>query len=83
MPTVYRHSGYRFFFFSNEGDPREPPHVHLRRGADEAKFWLSPEVAVADSFGFNAAELNALIKLVREERTRIEKAWHGYFGQSG
>jgi len=80
MPTVFRRDGYRFFFFSNEGKPREPPHIHVRRGGDEAKFWLSPEVAVADSFGFNAAELNALIKTVREERFRIEKAWHGYFG---
>jgi len=29
------------------------------RGGDEAKFWLRPEVVVAESFGFNAAELNA------------------------
>ena len=40
-------------------------HVHVRKGGDEAKFWLRPKVAVADSFGFNAAELNALIKVVR------------------
>jgi hypothetical protein len=63
VPTVFRHDGYRFFFFSNEGDPREPPHVHVRRGGGEAKFWLMPEVAVAESFGFNAAELNALSEL--------------------
>jgi Domain of unknown function (DUF4160) len=82
VPTVFKREGYRFYFFSNEGDPREPPHVHVRRGGDEAKFWLSPEVAVADSFGFNAAELNALVKIVRGERSRIEKAWHGYFGHN-
>jgi hypothetical protein len=52
----------------------------LRRGGDEAKFWLEPDVAVADSFGFNAAELNALLKLVRRERVRIERAWNEYFG---
>jgi hypothetical protein len=55
----------------------------VRRGGDEAKFWLAPEVAVAESFGFNAAELNALIRLVRQERSRIERAWNGYFGQGG
>jgi hypothetical protein len=83
MPTVFRHGGYRFFFFSNEADPQEPPHVHVRRGADEAKFWLRPEVVVADSFGFNAAELNALVRLVRQEKVRIERAWHGHFGHGG
>jgi len=41
----------------------------VRKGGDEAKFWLWPEVAVADSFGFNAAELNALIKMAPQERT--------------
>ena len=40
MPTIFRHRGYRFFFFSNEGDPREPPHVHVGGGSDEAKFWV-------------------------------------------
>ncbi len=32
MPVVFRYKGYRFFFFSNEGDPLEPMHVHVRRG---------------------------------------------------
>lgn len=42
MPTVFRHDGYRFFFYSNEGDPREPIHVHVMKGDGEAKFWVSP-----------------------------------------
>jgi hypothetical protein len=83
VPTVFRRDGYRFYFFSNEGDPREPVHVHVRRGGDEAKFWLVPEVAVAESFGFNAAELNALVRTVREERARIGKVWNGHFGHRG
>jgi hypothetical protein len=83
VPTVFRRSGYRFFFFSNEGDPREPLHVHVRRGGKEAKFWLVPEVAVADSFGFTASELNALLRIVREERPQIARVWNGYFGEGG
>lgn len=83
MPTVLKREGYRLYFFSNEGDPREPPHVHVRKGNDEAKLWLRPEVAVAESFGFNAAELNALLRMVKEEKARIERAWNGHFGQGG
>ena len=83
MPTVFRREGYRFYFFSNEGDPREPLHVHVRKGRDEAKFWLQPEVVVAESFGFNATELNALTRIARAERSRIERVWNEYFGRGG
>ena len=39
MPVILRHRGYRFFFFSNEGEPPEPPHIHkefVRRRWDES-----------------------------------------------
>ena len=36
MPTILRLEGYRFFFYSNEGSPREPPHVHVERGDGDA-----------------------------------------------
>ena len=39
-----RWNGYRFFFWS--GDRGEPPHVHVKKGAAEAKVWLDP-VALA------------------------------------
>src|SRR5262245_37627615 len=54
MPTILRSGPFRFFFFSNEG--REPPHIHVRAGGDEAKFWLDP-VALASNYGFNGREL--------------------------
>jgi hypothetical protein len=47
MPAVFRYKGFRFFFYSNEGNPREPAHVHVRGEGGEAKFWLSPAVRVA------------------------------------
>ncbi len=47
MPVVFREGGFRYFFYSNEGDPREPVHVHVMRDGDEAKFWLYPAPSVA------------------------------------
>ena len=49
MPTIFRENGYRFFFYSNEGDPREPAHVHVQKGSGEAKVWLEPEVELEES----------------------------------
>jgi len=47
MPTVFRERGFRFFFYSNEGMPREPLHIRIEKGDAEAKFWLEPEVQLA------------------------------------
>jgi hypothetical protein len=30
MPLVFRHSGLRYYFFSNEGQPPEAPHIHIK-----------------------------------------------------
>ncbi len=35
MPTIFRHHGYRFFFFSREGE--EPIHVHIESAEKYAK----------------------------------------------
>ena len=49
MPVVFYFDGYKFFFFSNEGDPREPIHIHVRKDGNLAKFWIEPSVELADS----------------------------------
>jgi hypothetical protein len=80
MPVIFRHRGYRFFFFSNEGNPPEPLHVHIRQGSSLAKFWIKPEVGIAESYGINSTDLRELIKVVEQNRDLIERMWHEYFG---
>ena len=80
MPTLFRHDGFRFFFYSNEGDPREPVHIHVMRAGAEAKFWMSPAVTVAHSSGLDARTLRRLAGVVEARRAEIERGWHGYFG---
>ena len=79
MPVVFRAEGYAFFFFSNEGNPREPLHVHVRKGAAVAKFWLYPEVCLAESYGLNSQEQGRLATIVAGRRQEIEEAWYGFF----
>jgi hypothetical protein len=78
MPTVLRWRGYRFYFFSNEGD--EPPHIHVDRDGNTVKFWLS-DVEVACNFGFAARDLAIIADKVRDEREHFIEAWHEYFGR--
>ncbi len=76
MPTVLRVKGYRFFFFSLEGD--EPPHIHVESAEKFAKFWLRP-VALAKSRRFRSGELSE-IQLVEENLVLLEERWYEHFG---
>jgi uncharacterized protein DUF4160 len=80
MPVVFRESGLRYYFFSNEGAPRELPHIHVKGGGRDAKIWLEPEASIADSYRFNSRELARILRVVSENRERILRAWHEHFG---
>jgi len=80
MPAVFREGGLRYYFFSNEGQPPEPAHVHVKGGGRDAKIWLEPDVSVADSYGFNARELSTILRVVIDNRIAILRAWHEHFG---
>ena len=77
MPTVLRDGPYSFVFFSS--DRGEPPHIHVKRDADVAKFWLDP-TAQARTIGFRPQELSDIEHLVVKHRERLLEAWHVYFG---
>jgi len=80
LPLVFRWAGIRFYFYSNEGSPREPVHIHAEKQGAEAKLWLFPEVGVAESTGFDRRELSDLVKVVEQRKDEIERAWHEHFG---
>lgn len=77
MPIVFRQDGFRFFFYSNEGDPREP--VHIKKAGAEAKFWVSDDISLERSNGFDARTLRRLAVIVEEHRPQIESRWNEYF----
>lgn len=79
MPAIFRYKGFRFFFYSNEGSPREPLHVHVRSAEGEAKFLLRPEVLLAESRNFDARTLKELAAVAEENLELIERTWNEYF----
>jgi len=80
MPVVFRRGSLRFFFYSDEGTPREPPHIHVRQAGREAKLWLSPGLPEAYSYGFSARELRDIRELIEANHEQIETAWSQFFG---
>jgi len=78
MPEILRERGYRFFFFSREGN--EPRHVHIEKAENYAKFWLDP-LELAESRGFRSSDLREIHNLVEAHRKTIIVAWDEHFSQ--
>jgi hypothetical protein len=76
MPKVLRIGAFRFFCFSREGN--EPPHIHVERGVEYAKYWLGP-VSLAENRGFRNHELTRIRKMVEEHREEFIVAWNEHF----
>jgi hypothetical protein len=76
-PTIFRERGFRFFFFSRE-EPRM--HVHVYCGHGEAKFWMGPDIELAQNYGLTAKDLRIARKLIKEHENEIRSAWRKYFG---
>ncbi len=76
MPTVLQVGPYSFVFFSS--DRPEPPHIHVKRDRQIAKFWIRP-ISLATNRGFKDHELNYVARLIREHQQRFLEAWHDHF----
>ncbi len=76
VPTILLVGPYRVYFHSHE--PNEPPHVHVDRDDQSAKFWLHP-VALARNLGFGPVELRRVHQLVTENRNSLLEKWYERF----
>lgn len=77
-PTVLRVGALRFFFFSRE---ESRIHVHVQGPDGEAKFWLDPDIALAENIGLTAPTLRRIERLVRQHEVGIRAAWLEHFGR--
>lgn len=79
MPKVFEWHGYRFHFFSYEGSPREPVHIHVAKAGAEGKFWLMPKVRLANSHNLTPLEIRRLERVIEQHRSQIVEAWNDHF----
>ena len=76
-PTIVRDGKYRLFFFSRE---ETRIHVHVAHADGEAKFWLTPQAALANHTGLSATQLRQAQAVVNAHLTEIQDAWNHPFG---
>ena len=75
-PTVFRHKGHRFFFFSRE---EERMHIHVSSVEGEAKFWLEPSVSLAKNYGLSQEDIRGIQKIIEEKKDEIKDGWKKHF----
>jgi hypothetical protein len=76
MPTILRPGPYRFYFYSY--DCGEPRHTHVDRESMSVKYWLDPDVSLAENHGFNRKELRDIERLVRANLEKLKNEWDDF-----
>ena len=64
MPVVFRQDG----LLLKRRPAARTTSCSLTGGGRDAKVWLEPEIAIADSYGFKPRELSNILKTVAENR---------------
>jgi hypothetical protein len=80
MPTILLISGWRIFFYSNEGN--EPMHIHAEKAEMECKFWIDEinyEIVEALSYSMNPVHKNQIRRILYEHLDYIISEWKNYF----
>jgi hypothetical protein len=84
MPTILFVMGWRFFFYSNEGN--EPIHIHCRKGEMEGKYWLDQEnfaIEEACCYNMSKRDKREVKKIVFEYFEFIESEWERFQREAG
>jgi hypothetical protein len=75
-PTIHRAGGFRYFFFSRE---ETRVHVHVSHPDGEAKFWLLPDVRLAENRGLSPHQVRIAERFIKNNQQEIKDAWRTHF----
>ena len=62
-PKFKEINGFVFKIYSNE---ELRMHIHVVKAETEAKYWLEPDIELAENFGFSSKELSFIEKILKE-----------------
>jgi len=56
-------------------------HIHVHCGHGEAKFWMEPQIELAQNYGLAESDLRVAQMLIEERENEIRSKWQRYFGR--
>jgi len=83
MATILFLRGWRLFFYSNERN--EPPHIHIRKGDVDCKFWIHPErfdISEAYSYNANPSDLRIIRQIIFDHFDYIVAEYEKIHGEN-
>jgi hypothetical protein len=77
MPTILREAGFRFLFYSREG--QEPPHIHVIGHDGEMKVWLN-DLTVAKVYSLSPKHQKRALEIIEINKELFVQKWREYHG---
>ena len=77
MPTILVKDGFRFFFYSHEGN--EPPHIHIIGKGGEMKVWLS-NLVISKVYNLSPKEQRIILEIMSANAELFKKEWENFYG---
>ena len=77
-PKFKQEEGFVFRIFSNE---EVRMHIHVVKAENEAKFWLEPQIDLAENFGFTNKDLKKITKMVENYGDEFKRLYAEHIGR--
>lgn len=86
MPQFLRINGYYIYFWSNEGIPIKPVHIHIAKNisANATKLWVKEDRILElakETLQIPQKDLSRMIKILTPLSNDIIEMWEEYFKQ--
>lgn len=88
MPQIFKVGKYLIYFWSNEGNPREPVHVHISEGnpaPNTTKVWITKKqkcIVANNESRIPSHTLNLLLRVIEGRSFEIITKWQEFFGEA-
>ena len=85
MPSIFDFLGYKFYFWSNEGTPLKPVHVHFTKGSPstgDAKAYLLEDRSIVfeNEKNISQKDLGKIKNTIITNYDLIIEEWYNRFG---
>ena len=87
MPQIFRIGPYLIYFWTNEGVPLEPVHVHISEGipsSNATKDWITKTgkcILANNNSKIPTKTLRVVLSILEARSGEIIEKWADYFGQ--
>ena len=87
MPQIFRIGPYLIYFWTNEGVPLEPVHVHVSEGipsSNATKVWITKTgkcLLANNNSKIPTKTLRVVLSILEARSCEIIEKWVDYFGQ--